>query len=78
MRHASADVRRGSMADKLHNARSILADWHRQGEKVWDRFKGGKEGTLWYYSSLLEVDRAAGGSWLGEQLARVIAELEQK
>ena len=35
MRHATPEVRRVSMADKLHNARSILADWHREGNAVW-------------------------------------------
>ena len=78
MRHASPQVRRVSMADKLHNARSILADWHRQGDVVWEHFKGGREGTLWYYYSLLAVDREAGSSYLGQELARVIRELEQR
>ena len=40
-------------ADKLHNARSIAADLRRQGDAVWQLFKGGKEGTLWYYRDVL-------------------------
>ena len=43
-----------------------------------ERFKGGREGTLWYYHSLLKVDLEAGGSFLGQELARVIRELEEK
>jgi len=50
-------VQRVALADKVHNARSLLADLRRSGEKVWARFNGGKEGTLWYYRSLVEVYR---------------------
>lgn len=77
MRHASPQVRRVSMADKLHNARSILADYYRQGNLVWSRFKGEKEGMLWYFDSLLEVDREAGGSFLGAELKRVVKNLKK-
>ena len=77
MRHASPEVRQVSMADKLHNARSILADYHRGDTDIWSRFKGGKEGTLWYYRSLVEIDRQAGGSYLSEECDRVVKQLEQ-
>jgi (p)ppGpp synthase/HD superfamily hydrolase len=43
-----------SLADKAHNSRTILADYREVGDKVWDRFRGGKTGTLWYYQSLSE------------------------
>lgn len=55
LRHAAADVRRVSLADKLHNARSLLADLRRGGDGIWERFNGGKEGTLWYYRALVET-----------------------
>jgi GTP pyrophosphokinase len=42
---ASSSVRLVSAADKLHNARSILADLRSLGEELWDRFTGGKRGT---------------------------------
>jgi (p)ppGpp synthase/HD superfamily hydrolase len=41
-----------SLADKLHNARTILHDLEAHGECVWERFRGGKDGSLWYYSEL--------------------------
>jgi (p)ppGpp synthase/HD superfamily hydrolase len=41
-----------SCADKLHNARCIMFDYDRVGDKIWDRFTADKEGTLWYYTSL--------------------------
>lgn len=54
-----------SCADKLHNARCIMFDFDRVGERVWDRFTAGKEGTVWYYESLVrEFSRA----WAGNPL----------
>ena len=73
----SASVRLVSAADKLHNARSILADYRQLGESLWNRFKGGKEGTLWYYRSLIREFQAAGGGQLAEELDRVVTELER-
>lgn len=43
-----------SCCDKLHNARSIVTDLRDQGDQLWSRFKGGKDGTLWYYKELAE------------------------
>ncbi len=41
-------VLRISLADKLHNARSMAVDWPR-GETLWDRFHAGKEDQAWYF-----------------------------
>ena len=76
-RQASAEVRRVILADKLHNVRSLLSDLYRYGDGVWDNFKGGKEGTLWFYRSLIDADRDAGASFLTEECQRVLLELEQ-
>jgi (p)ppGpp synthase/HD superfamily hydrolase len=76
MRRASPSVLRVSMADKLHNARSILADIERVGESVWDKFKGGKAGTLWFYRSLLEIYRQTGSNFLVSEIERAVDRLE--
>lgn len=76
VRHEPADARLISAADKLHNARDILADYRQHGEEVWKRFRGGREGTLWYYRSLVKAFRAAGSNRLVEELDRVVTELE--
>ena len=49
------ETRLVSAADKLNNVRSILSDYRVVGESVWLRFAGGREGTLWYYRTLLGV-----------------------
>jgi (p)ppGpp synthase/HD superfamily hydrolase len=43
-----------SACDKLHNARAIVADLM-AGHAVFDRFKAGREETIWYYATLHQV-----------------------
>ena len=54
LKNADADTRLVSAADKLNNVRSILSDYRSAGESIWSRFSGGREGTLWYYRTLLD------------------------
>ena len=69
LKNADAETRLVSAADKLNNVRSILADYRQVGESVWARFRGGREGTLWYYRALLE-------EFLRSKPNRLIGELE--
>jgi GTP pyrophosphokinase len=72
---ASASVRLVSAADKLHNARTLVSDYRQLGEALWQRFNGGRDGTLWYYRELVKAYRRAGTSPLVEELARIVDEL---
>lgn len=65
-----------SAADKLHNARSIVEDYRAEGEATWERFRGKREGTLWYYRALVGAYRRVGPPRLVEALDRVVCELE--
>ncbi|MGH3089913.1 MAG: HD domain-containing protein [Rubrobacteraceae bacterium] len=76
VKSASPSVRFVSSADKLHNARAILADYRVAGEELWDRFRGGREGTLWYYRTLVEAYKNAGSTPIIEELDRVVTEIE--
>ncbi len=71
-----ASIQLVSAADKLHNARSILSDLRDIGEDLWDRFTGGKEGTLWYYRALVGSYTAKQASPVVEELDRVVREIE--
>jgi (p)ppGpp synthase/HD superfamily hydrolase len=64
-----------SAADKLHNARAIVRDYRAAGEEVWQRFKGGREGTLWYYDAVSNVLRRRWPGPLTTELQRVVREL---
>ncbi|NLI78907.1 MAG: HD domain-containing protein [Candidatus Riflebacteria bacterium] len=80
---ASADVVLVSACDKLHNARAILADLRAIGDALWERFAGGKEGSLWYYRSLVAAFQTRFAEVcpqrkaLVEELDRVVAEIER-
>jgi (p)ppGpp synthase/HD superfamily hydrolase len=77
IRQASSEVRRVSMADKLHNARSILRDYRVLGEGLWERFNAGKDDQLWYYRELVKAFREEGQSPMVDELNQVVSELEQ-
>jgi GTP pyrophosphokinase len=76
LKTASPSVRLVSMSDKLHNARSILTDYRAHGESVWERFTGKKDGTLWYYRSIVNTLKEIETRSLLQELEHTIAELE--
>jgi (p)ppGpp synthase/HD superfamily hydrolase len=65
-----------SCADKLHNARAILSDLRNLGEDLWSRFTGKKEGTLWYYRSLVNAFDKVFQNRLTDELRRTVEEIE--
>lgn len=77
LRQGSEQVRRVALADKLHNARTLLHDYRQQGEAIWLVFSAGKEGTLWFYHSLIRMYREIAPSLMVEELAQFVDELEQ-
>ncbi|MFS0635375.1 HD domain-containing protein [Mesobacillus foraminis] len=54
LKGASEDIRAVACADKLHNIKSIIADFNQEGDKVWQRFNRGKVQQEWYYRSIAE------------------------
>ena len=77
LRGADADVRLVSAADKVANARAILADYRETGEAVWKRFAGKRDGTLWYYRALVDEFQLHPPNRLVNELERVVIELER-
>jgi (p)ppGpp synthase/HD superfamily hydrolase len=76
---ASDGALRVSCADKLHNARSLLADYREIGEELWTRFNvdaRNADAQLWYYESLVAVFEARRPeSRATTELARTVGEL---
>lgn len=68
-----------SASDKLHNARSIVADLRRSGDAVFDRFSVSGAQTITYYRALVEGYRAnpAHTADLVDELDRVVTEMER-
>jgi (p)ppGpp synthase/HD superfamily hydrolase len=59
LREASQSVRLVVTADKLHNARAVVSDLRVKGPKAFEVFRGGRDGTLWYFREVIALLRAA-------------------
>ena len=77
VKHADADTRLVSACDKLHNVRTILSDYRKDGDGIWIRFNGKKEGTLWYYRTLSD-EYARTPNRISRELAIAVAQLERE
>jgi (p)ppGpp synthase/HD superfamily hydrolase len=76
LQHAPPAIMRVSLADKVHNARSLLASLEEEGPQIWQRFRGGLDGTLWYYRSLAEIFQKKAPGYLSAELLRLVEALE--
>ena len=70
-----AGTLRVSLADKLHNARSIHFDLLATGDGVWNRFKAGKDGTLWYYEAIADAFESRDAGPMVAELRRTVANI---
>lgn len=66
--NAPADLKLISCADKLHNCQTIRSDHAQVGNRVYERFTGKQDGTLWYYQS---VHAALASGWESPILHRL-------
>jgi GTP pyrophosphokinase len=55
LRDATDAVRRVGLADKVHNAESMVDDYGVAGEALWKRFRAGREEQAWYFRSLRDA-----------------------
>jgi (p)ppGpp synthase/HD superfamily hydrolase len=77
IKSANPSVRLISCADKIHNASSIISEYRKVGERVWDRFKANKTETLWFYTSIINAMRASGENRpILDELVIVVEELK--
>ena len=77
LEHVSPDVWLVSCADKVHNARAICSDLRTYGLAVFDRFKGGRDGTLWYYDTLAKAFERLMPGPLAVELAEGVREMKR-
>jgi (p)ppGpp synthase/HD superfamily hydrolase len=69
-------VLRVSLADKVHNARSIVRDYRVEGPRLWQRFvTRSAADQLWYYESLLRFFEERRPGPLTEDLRHAVDEL---
>ena len=76
LRNANEDALIVGVADKLHNARAILADYRERGEDLWTRFNAAEDEQLWYYRALVDTfHQTRAPETLVAELEKVIKEL---
>ncbi|NNE44711.1 MAG: HD domain-containing protein [Gemmatimonadetes bacterium] len=78
VRRAAPEVRQVVAADKIHNARSLRRDLHEEGDAVWSRFHGGREGSLWYFAAVADALADGWSHPLLDELRRVVARLQRE
>lgn len=76
--HKPPDSLLVSLADKTHNAEAILFDYRELGDALFDRFSGGRDGTQWYYQSLVKVFNEVLPGRLSERLAGVVTKFSNR
>ena len=75
---APEPVLRVSLADKLYNARALAADYRSLGERLWSRFRAGRDEQLWYQRALVSAYRRRGvASPMLDELEAAVGELER-
>jgi (p)ppGpp synthase/HD superfamily hydrolase len=77
--HASPSALRVSNADKVHNARCILADYRAKGDALWLRFNPDAQSAemqLWYYGQLADAfEQRRGNTPLANELRSIVDQL---
>ena len=77
LENALPETIRVMMADKVYNARTLLYGLESNGDEVWRNFKGGREGTIWYFREMYALFSKRSSSFMLRELARLIAALEE-
>ncbi|GAB6178809.1 hypothetical protein JCM14036_01280 [Desulfotomaculum defluvii] len=68
---------RVSLADKIHNVKSILRDQKRYGDVIWERFNCTRDECLWYYTELSKVFLKKMPGILSTDFSSLVVELRQ-
>lgn len=78
LRMAHPETIRIMLADKVYNSRNLLRGLQQRGEQVWGNFKGGRDGTLWYFKQMYATFALTcpPTNYLMDELARNIRRIE--
>jgi len=72
LRTARPETIRIMLADKVYNSRNLLRSLQERGEIVWENFKGGRDGTIWYFQQMYAVFAETKSGYMLDEFARNI------
>ena len=75
--HKPKDSLLVSLADKTHNVRANLDALIVHGPALWQRFTGGRDGSLWYYDQLAHAFLRLLPGPAADRLAFVVQEMHR-
>jgi hypothetical protein len=64
-------------ADKIHNLRSLLVAYEKQGQAIWKKFSRGKEKKLWFEKMVLNMLKQTWKHPLIQTYERLIGKMEE-
>lgn len=70
-------ILRVAIADKVHNARSIVADLRTHGAEMARRFNADASDQVWYYRGLAEAFTGRGSPKMRAELGAAVSEMQQ-
>ncbi len=76
LEHASPEAIRVMAADKVYNSRNLLRGLLERGDTIWENFKGGRDGTLWYFKQMHNILNKIHPGYLTNELFRAIEDIE--
>ena len=78
IRQTDPGLLRVTVADKIDNARAILADYYQMGSKVWEKFNAPQEDQIWYYNAAVEAYQSVGFSgFLMDELCALVEQMNR-
>ena len=76
IRNGDDRVKMISLADKIHNAESLLDSHKKQGEAVWGKFNAGREDKIWFENEMLKIFKESLNDPLVEEYAGLIEKIK--
>jgi (p)ppGpp synthase/HD superfamily hydrolase len=76
VRQASEGAKAISVADKIHNAESLLVTYQKEGKAVWSHFTHPRDKKLWFEEEMLKMLRESWQHPLVDEYAALVEQME--
>jgi (p)ppGpp synthase/HD superfamily hydrolase len=77
VRSTSDEAKAISVADKIANAKSLLAAGKEQGTEIWKHFNRGRDKKIWFEKAMLDMLRETWQHPLVDEYAALVTEMER-